>query len=359
MANAIYLVVDENLSDIAGLQAERVARQWECDVHIFVERRDLSAEVRQFQADGRIFYHFEELGRFLPAGLPEDNKWPKIVYLRIFAPQVLSGYKRLLYIDADVLSMWANPVIWELSLPSGLGAVCDLATLKRPPADEKRLTREEWLSDIGVKSGRYFNSGVLLIDPQKWLTIDFTKKLAEYFRLHPNAVRFDQDFLAHVFDGTWTELSPRFNYQAHTLECGMTEAVNPVFIHFSRTYKPWYGRSTGWSAPTDPRFYDLYREMIIEAGLRPESYHRPARVNMIRQAKYALRAWLTQMGIKSRRETREIELWKKRGDQFREFMDAGLSSGRFSDETRTKLSAEQYPPVFDGRFAVGSDNRPR
>lgn len=357
MANAIYLVVDENLSDIAGLQAQRIARQWECDVHIFVERRNAAASVRQFQATGRIHYHFDELTKFLPRGLPEDIKWPKIVYLRIFAPHILKAYQRLLYIDADILSMRSDKSIWELPLPSGLAAASDTATINRAPADLKNVSRRDWLDDIGVKSERYLNSGVLLIDPGKWLPIAFPQKLTSYFLAHPNATRFDQDFLSWVFDGSWTELGPRFNHQTEDLKYGLTEALEPVFIHFCGSYKPWRCEPEEWRAAISPIYHEIYRNMIREAGLDTNLFRHQQRVKLSKRIKYRFRAWLSSIGLQSRVEKRARAKWQRCFKEYSNFVENGLATGRFADETRTYLGGRKYPPIFDGRFVLGSDSR--
>ncbi|CAM3256088.1 glycosyltransferase [Paracoccus nototheniae] len=356
--HAIFMVTDERLSDIAAVQAKRIAQQWDCDVHVFVERRDPGIALREVRQDDRITYHYEELGHLLPEGLPEDRKWPKIVYLRLFAPSVLPHYDRLLYLDVDILSLRAEPAIWDVDLPAGLGAVSDIATLERAPYDIKALTRDEWLATIGVTSGRYLNSGVLLIDTARWAQYDFAQVLLEYFRRFPDAVRFDQDFLAHLFDGRWTELSPRMNYQACVLELGLMGAVGPVFVHFCRTHKPWHGDTSGWRAPTDPRYTELYRQMLMAEGLDPAAHLRPSTVNALRRCRYGLRAWMRRrFGLVTARERRDMRHWQDRSRAFERFMRDGLASGRFADETRATMENRLSPPVFDGRFAVAAESR--
>lgn len=355
--HAIYLVTDDRLADVAGLQARRLAVQWGCDVHVFVERRDPSATVREFGTGEGVVYHYDQLAAELPPGLPEDKKWPRIVYMRLFAPKFLPGYDRLLYLDADILSLRAEPAVWTVDLPSGLGAVSDIATLSKAPQDLKGVSRAAWLASIGVSSGRYLNSGMLLIDPEKWAQIDFAAELPRYFAAFPEAARYDQDFLAHLFDGRWTELSPRLNYQAYVLELGLTCAVAPVFVHFCRTQKPWHGDNRGWRAATDASYTAAYRQMFLDAGLDPADYARPNPVNMVRRARYRLRLWLRGRGVISARERRDIAAWHKRSEAFLQFMQEGLASGRFADETRRTLDAPRCEPVFDGRFVVGVECR--
>ncbi|WP_164876110.1 glycosyltransferase family 8 protein [Falsirhodobacter deserti] len=292
----------------------------------------------------------DRLMPMLPAGLPGDAKWPNIVYLRLLAPQFLSGYTRLIYLDADVLCMKADPKVWGLALPSGLAMVSDYATLDRAPHDLKGMPRRAWLDSIGVKSERYANSGMLLIDPAVFAAHNFARLLPDYFARHPAAVRYDQDFLNSVFDGVWTELGPRFNYQATILEAGYTKAIDPVFVHFCRRQKPWWGQEDNWFSPTDPLYTEAYDRVLSNAGFDPQTYRRPNYVKFERRIKYAFYRWLGTRGIKVAREGRTIADWQRRSDFLYEFLNQGLRSGRFADESRTAIPRTAETPWFDGRF---------
>ena len=73
--NAFFVVVDENLADIAGAQAPHLASLWpDCDSHIFVERQNLGRAIREVRAP-RLLYHYQELSGFLPAALPDSARW--------------------------------------------------------------------------------------------------------------------------------------------------------------------------------------------------------------------------------------------------------------------------------------------
>lgn len=356
--NAIYLISDENLSDIAGLQAQRVAKQWDCDVHVFIERQNHAVKINEIAKNPRVFYHYEELSPFLPDGLPATQKWPHVVYLRLFAAQILKQYQRLLYIDADVLSIKSDPNIWNLTLPAGIGAVSDVATLNRPPYDIKNQTRAEWLEDIGVSSGLYLNSGVLLLDVEKMSQIDFSAELKQYFKSYPKAARFDQDFLASLFDGQWTELSPRMNFQAYNLELGFTKAVDPILIHFCRAAKPWHGwPDNGWRCPASPSYTQIYLDMFAEADLNPKEFERPNTLSRHRRIKYWLRNKLRSKGYVTKRERKDLKEWKAKAEGFANFYSDALRTNRFADDKRSKLPACNDNGFHDGRFARSLESR--
>lgn len=342
------MVVDEGLSDIAGAHALHLTELWSCDVHIFVERR-ADVTIREVEHP-QITYHYDRLMPLLPKGLPGDAKWPNIVYLRLFAPRFLRDYERVLYLDADILCMKVDAALWDVPLPSGLAMVSDYATLDRAPHDLKGMPRKDWLHSIGVASDIYANSGVLLIDPVVFATLPFEMLLPAYFARHPAAARYDQDFLNAEFDGAWTELGPRFNYQATVLELGYTDIVDPVFVHFCRRQKPWWGQEDNFFSPTDPRFTIAYESVLSRAGFEPRAYRRANHVKAERRVKYKIYRWLGARGYAVSRARRSLEDWHRRSDALHDFLNAGLQAGRFADERRTSLPRTSETPWFDGRF---------
>ncbi|MFI0395776.1 glycosyltransferase [Paracoccus jiaweipingae] len=347
--NAFFFVVDERLADIATAQALRIASLWQTQVHIFVERRDPSARIRQAQDAPLIHYHYDRLLPFLPAGLPGSTAWPNIVYLRIFAPFVLSGYRRLIYLDADIHAQRALPAIWDVPLPSGLGAVCDCGVLDCPPPDV-RGERADWLADISVRSGRYFNSGVLVIDPQIWTGIDFAARMPAYFATHPTVTRYDQDFLNHVFDGNWVELTPQMNCQAPMMICGLSDCVNPAFLHFSQYEKPWYGLPSGWRSAISRRFTLAFDQALQQAGFDPDAYRRDAGISGFRRLKYGLRRALSRAGLRLSKERRQRHDWHQRRATIAQHLAAGMAQGAFAGGDMAQTGLPAATPIFDGRF---------
>ncbi|MCT8330075.1 glycosyltransferase family 8 protein [Albidovulum sediminis] len=344
--HAIFFIADERLADLAGAAALQMTLHWDCDFHIFIERQEPTAQIREV-GSGRITYHYEELGGFLPDGLPESSRWPRIVYLRLFAPRLLSSYRRLLYLDADILSFDADAALWEVPLPHGLGAVADLAALER---GHDKKERKAWLAGIGVRSGRYANSGVLLIDPAVWNRIDFAGMLPEYFAAYPATTFPDQDFLAHVFDGRWTELSPRYNWQGGVLHWGLTRAVAPVFVHFCGMVRPWHGAQALWLDPNDSAYSEYYDRALENTGLSVQAYRKVFRLPPLRRAKYALLSWLSKKGIPSRREGARRAEWWSNHRFLRSYIEGGLAEARFAGEPRTRLDLREPHPFWDGRF---------
>lgn len=351
---AIYFIVNEEMADMASATALQMSLHWDCDFHIFIERRDPSAPIREV-GEGRITYHYEELGALLPDDLPEIGRWPRIIHLRFFAPRVLSGYHRVLYLDADILAFGADTSLWQVPLPHGLGAVDDLPMLFQ---GRHQMARGDWLAQIGVYSGKYANSGVLLIDPEIFNKTDFAVLLPKYFADFPKASLPDQDFLAHTFDGRWTVLSPRFNWQAGVLDWGLTRAVAPIFVHFCMAIRPWHGHPPDWHSPNNPEYVNLYEQVLHYAMFEPEQYYKNFSLPALRRTKYALLRWGDGYGLPSRRKTKRRAEWMQNHTHLRDYINAQLAEGGFAADERTRLELSEPQIFWDGRFIRIADDLP-
>ncbi len=202
MKNAFYFVVDENYLPMAAAQAFILAGFDRFDVHVFVERNNKNVSVADLipasiVKSERISYHLDKLEYFLPEGLPESQKWPSIVYLRLFVPDLLKDYSQLVYLDADIAIADDPSAIFDLEVPATIAAVHDYGILGETivPFPGVEYTKEEWLGGIGLQGCRYFNSGILLINADRWRQLDIRRLLSEYFDQFGHRVTmFDQDF---------------------------------------------------------------------------------------------------------------------------------------------------------------------
>lgn len=345
--NAFYFVVDQGLSDIASAQALNIVETYGCDVHIFVEQREPCPNVNELSSCERIFYHYDVLSKQLPDCLPCSEKWPSIVYLRIFAPQFLREYDRLIYLDADVHCCALDARVWDICLPSGIAAVHDQVVAISAPLS-LRISRRDWLDQIGIKADRYFNSGVLIIDTAMWCDIDFYNLLEDYFsKFGVNVRMFDQDFLNYVFQDKWVELSPAWNFQAAFFDYGFEEIFSPIFLHFSQYDKPWHG-------PTlcDPKNYIIYNNLFQKAGFAISKYRKYAKVNKFRTIKYHIRKQLSAWGFKTLKERKLRRLWLSQREKYEIFLQKSLEQSFFVLDDRILLPRYTRLPTFNGHHLV-------
>ncbi len=195
-------------------------------------------------------------------------RWTEIVYARLFIHRILPAeVKRLVYLDCDVFVRRPVEELFDLDLEDRVfGAVEAVYHIEAQV--ERGFTPKLELFD---PADRYFNSGVLVIDMEKWAAIDI---VAEFLALlGPRAkdqhfldsLMLDQDVLNLVFRGRWLELDYRWNFQNPLPE---HERLLPYIVHYCGYRKPWF--ILGGTAfhrhyrhlMTDRIFYAFWRERM-------------------------------------------------------------------------------------------------
>jgi lipopolysaccharide biosynthesis glycosyltransferase len=349
---AYYFVVNETLAEFATAQAVRINRLTGTDIHIFIEGRCEGTRFKAFDSPS-IHYHYDRLSKCLPPGVPVSKRFPGIVYLRIFAPRLLTHYRRLVYLDADVFFLRPDDAIWEVDLPHGVGAVHDMHMIGdlTPQRDKPK---DEWLADLGIRSARYFNTGVLVIDPLKWGEIDFESRLSDFVSDYRQHIRFmDQDFLNHHFQSRWTELSPRFNFQYQMLGRGYALSLRPSLVHFNAPDRPWLNGWMSHHMAVGRTFRKLYESALRDAGYSIEKYYRPRSPWFtFRRLPAHCRRIVSKLGVPRPFFPFAMRGWNNQREQIRRYFDEAFANGRFADLSGG-LRAEELPLRHTGyRFKV-------
>lgn len=185
--------------------------------------------------------------------LPADDRISFAAYLRIMAPDLLrDDYRRMLYLDADIFYQRGDlNRLLELDLGGRpLGAVRDMIQLRKPdrvPGD---------FVPFGLPFGKYFNSGVLLIDVAVWNAQQITEKSLDFAA--QNALKLlahDQTALNVTLRGNWTELSLVWNYEYSHQTMYFAGTFDVCFFHFIGRRKPFNQRYGGFPR----RFTEEYR----------------------------------------------------------------------------------------------------
>ena len=189
-----------------------------------------------------------EATQFTKVKLSRD--FPLATSYNILAPTYfLQNERRALYLDADMVVTEDLGPLWDTKLKTPVGAVLDAHIVWAASPSMWRPWREEGLAPLTP----YLNTGMMLIDLDKWREQKLTERTLEYLAKYELPC-VDQDALNLALRGEFDPLHPRYNSMPYhhlmmlryldTVESDQTigEAItNPAIIHYHRSFfgKPW------------------------------------------------------------------------------------------------------------------------
>ena len=203
-------------------------------------------------------------------GAPTTDRYPREMYYRIFAAQVLPPeLDRVLYLDPDVLAI--NPVEKLYATPMGdaLFAACSHVHASLRKLNELRLGMK--------KDAPYINSGVMLLNLSRLRREQHPETVQEWLAEHKSLFLPDQDVISTLYgdrilllDALQYNLGEKFYLSCRLRPRSVGEGrpdlawvrQNTVLIHYCGRNKPWKPRYIGELGV----FYD---EFLRELGELP------------------------------------------------------------------------------------------
>lgn len=150
-----------------------------------------------------ICYHHIEVPEFVLTH-PGTKQWTPAAYLRLFAPDLLSGLDWVLYLDGDIVVTCDMAEIWNQEWwmeNFAVGACID-----------NNIYHRDYYQKLGLNLNTYVNSGVLLLNlkmiREKYTLAEASKKLLSE---HPEFPFPDQDIVNLVFAGDIHYLHEKYN----------------------------------------------------------------------------------------------------------------------------------------------------
>lgn len=209
-----------------------------------------------------------------------DYRRTSAVYMRLALPEAFAtDYRRLLYLDADVFVQGGDfAALLEVGLgPHPIGAVRDNIQWRSPGR------KAPVFATLGLPGAAYFNSGLLLIDVERFRETDLMRRCIHLAQTSKRKIPgHDQNLLNGVLRGGWAELSPLWNWQ-YTRDSVFFEAMEDAnIVHFIGAKKPW--RHASGAMPR--RFRRAYRDFF--ATHMPEG----PQIGPDGKAPHENRAWL-------------------------------------------------------------------
>lgn len=154
-----------------------------------------------------------------------NSSFPDTTLMRLFIPYIVPPeVRKVLYLDVDMLVLRDIAELWNTNLNGQVMAAVQ---------DMDNTMASGWVpipnyKELGIPGeAKYFNAGLLLIDPQKWREQDIPRKIIKFLNENvKHAKLIDQYGLNGVLYNQWLELNPLWNTFAYL------KKDNPYIIHF-------------------------------------------------------------------------------------------------------------------------------
>lgn len=179
-----------------------------------------------------------DLSRF-----PDVKHYSLNAFSRYFIPELVPNLKKVIYMDVDIIVKGDIKELYDENLePYALGAVLE----NFYEGNYKYLKEKIYPEYQGGE--KYFNSGVLLLDVQKFRENNLSEKLVDLtIKLFKKLNCPDQDILNIVFENNFKQLDYKYNYMPDHIEFMERKNIKvsqPVIMHFTGP-KPWKAQSRG------------------------------------------------------------------------------------------------------------------
>lgn len=243
----VVLVTDENYAAPCGVVMESLLRNTGAPSKFafFIFGSDLSTETEENlravaeRHGASLDIRNPDMERF--ADLPLREGFSADAYNKLYAPNELQEFEKVLYLDCDVLVERDVRSLFATDLDD-----CPAAAVPNGPAPfiAEFNERHGFPSDAPV-----FNTGVLLIDPERWAREQVAERVTNWIAENKEQLIYrDQDGINVVLNGAIKSLSPQWNMEArHYREQWMRisdwwrrEAKgNRLIVHYTGDRKPW------------------------------------------------------------------------------------------------------------------------
>lgn len=183
------------------------------------------------------------------------------IYYRLFIPSLFPEYHKAIYIDSDIVLLDDIANLYNIDLEGNMiGAVPDGVV-----HDSKELQRYVEVND-GVDGDKYFNSGVLLIDLDKFRE----EKVEERFinvltKYNCDTVAPDQDYLNILCKGKVKYLP--ISWDKMPDYCEHLDESEIHLIHYNMFRKPWHYddveyQDIFWKFAKETKYYDALQKEL-------------------------------------------------------------------------------------------------
>ena len=181
--------------------------------------------IKIFSINSDLYYKY--LGESII--LPYDIEY----YSRLLIPYLSSNVEKVLYLDADIICNKNFVSLFNIDLSENVIAAVQDSNFHIFSSQINKNRHGSIISnfkELGFTGNeKYFNSGVLLINSQKWIVSEVSKKVLDIAYKHStNIFLWDQYSLNIFFTNSWLQLSKEFN------ETNAIDKEATIFRHFTK-----------------------------------------------------------------------------------------------------------------------------
>ena len=152
-----------------------------------------------------------------------------VTYYRFSIPNILYFIDRVIFIDVDMIALDDVSSLWNVDLDGNIVGVVSDHVIGDDAIKQNKL---------GIKSGKYFNAGLMLMDLVKWRSNHISEKALNLLMENKGFEHNDQDALNIVLENNSFYLDLRWNAQPEHLRAGRVQV--PALVHFCGQEKPWH-----------------------------------------------------------------------------------------------------------------------
>lgn len=186
---------------------------------------------------------FEKINNEQLKGANLKGHISEAAYYRLMIPDLFfeNDLVKIVYLDCDVIVRDDIGKLWNIDIGD-----CVIGAIK--------LNEYNGYDKIDVpKDAHYFNSGVLVINLDKWRKEQITRKALEYIKSYPEKlIAHDQSILNYLLYDKWFQINYKWNLRTQLFSLDYKTAgfdnnesfekvkEDPSIVHFTTASKPWH-----------------------------------------------------------------------------------------------------------------------
>ena len=267
----IFFAVDDNYIPFLGVTLESIIENSSDDylysikvLYIKISKENIKKIKKLEKENFKI--EFVNLSYYIDSikdKLYTRDYYSKATYFRLFLPNLYTQYKKILYLDCDIVVNRDVAELYNIDISDNLlGAIPDERIAITP------IFREYAERVLGCKSYKnYFNAGVLIMNLEEMRNFKFQEKFMYLLEKYTFSVAQDQDYLNRICKGRIYYIDMLWN----KMPVGRKniEPKDIKLVHYNFAQKPWHYESVMyedffWKYAENTEFIEEIRKMQNE-----------------------------------------------------------------------------------------------